>query len=93
MADMNVIMKIRDGKVALPRNLRARWKNAEIEIREYSSDRIVFERTTPQKRVEALAAFQKAAGILKGRIPDPVAWQRKIRREWNRKLPRLHVHR
>lgn len=33
-------------------------------------------------------AWRAAAGILKGRrIPDPVAWQRKIRKEWERKLP------
>ena len=35
-----------------------------------------------------LKAWKAAAGILKGRrIPDPVAWQRKIRKEWERKLP------
>lgn len=33
-------------------------------------------------------AWRAAAGILKGRrTPDPVAWQRKIRKEWERKLP------
>jgi antitoxin (DNA-binding transcriptional repressor) of toxin-antitoxin stability system len=34
-----------------------------------------------------LAMWKKAAGMLKGKnIGDPVSWQRKIRREWERKI-------
>lgn len=85
-------LKIKNGNIVLPRNLRSQWKNAEVEIREYDNDRIVLERSTPENRQQRVEAFKRAAGILKGKIPDPVAWQRKIRKEWDRKLPRLHVH-
>lgn len=38
-------------------------------------------------RNNALLAWQALAGVWKNkRIPDATAWQRKIRREWDRKL-------
>ena len=88
---MPTTIKVKNGRIILPKDLYARWRNAEIEIREYDHDRIIFERSTPRKREQALEMFKKAAGILKGKILDPVAWQRTIRKEWDRKLPRLHV--
>lgn len=89
---MNTILKIKGGAIQLPKELQKTWKESEIRIQEYSSDRIVIERMMPDKKKEMLEAWKKAAGILKGKIPDPVAWQRKIRKEWDRKLPPLHVH-
>lgn len=89
---MATTMKVKNGKIVLPRHLRPQWNDANLEIREYSANRIVFERIAPEKKQQALAALKAAAGILKGRISDPVAWQRKIRKEWDRPLPRLHVH-
>ena len=41
----------------------------------------------------AIAAIKNAAGILKGKIKDPVKWQRSIRKEWDtrmKKLEKLH---
>ena len=84
---------MKNGRIVLPQHLQREWKNAEIEIRESSEHRIVIERAVPSKKQEMLDALEATAGILKGRIPDPVAWQRKIRKEWDRKLPRFHVHR
>ena len=89
---MTNAVKIKNGAIVLPKYLGARWRNAEIAIREYSGERIVLERVTAARRQHALDAFKAAAGILKGRIPDPVAWQRAIRKEWNRKLPNINVH-
>ncbi|MEK7479173.1 MAG: hypothetical protein AAB634_01410 [Patescibacteria group bacterium] len=37
-----------------------------------------------------LIAMRRAFGILKGKIKDPVKWQRKIRREWERRLIRQY---
>lgn len=43
-----------------------------------------------QKKPVNLAQWEKAAGILKRKkIPNPVAWQRKMRAD--RKLPRLKL--
>lgn len=86
-------LKIKDGKIVLPRYIPHPWRNTDVEIREYTRDRIVLERTSRGGREHALNALKAAAGILKGRIPNPVAWQRKIRKEGDRQLPRLHVHR
>ncbi|MEK7560474.1 MAG: hypothetical protein AAB539_00780 [Patescibacteria group bacterium] len=86
-------LKIKDGKIILPGYIPAPWRNAEIEIHEYNQNRIILERSIPERRKKALASLKAAAGILKGKIPDPVRWQRKIRKEWDRPLPRLHVHR
>lgn len=89
--DMTV--KVKNGTITLPKNLRHNWRSADVVIKEYGNERIVLERITPAKKNQQLEAFKAAAGILKGNTPDPVAWQRKIRKEWERKLPRIHVHR
>lgn len=79
--------KIKHGSITLPRQLRPLWENSEVAIREYGSNRIVVERVTPKQKRIALDAWRRAAGMLKGRtIPDAVVWQRKIRKEWERKL-------
>ncbi len=89
---MTTTIKVKDGKITLPKDIRPQWKDAHLEIREYSGTRMVLERVTSEKKQQALAALKAAAGILKGRITDPVTWQRKIRKEWDRVLPWLHVH-
>ena len=43
----------------------------------------------PKSRAGALAALRAMRGVLKGKIPDPVKWQREIRKEWERPLPKL----
>jgi len=88
---MGTQLKIQRGVISLPKELKKDWQEGEIRIREYGHDRIVIERITPTKKGGAAEAWKQAAGILKGRGPNPVAWQRKIRKEWDRKLPRLHV--
>lgn len=90
---MNGTLKVKNGVITLPRELRDDWKDGEARIREYSADRIIIERLTHEKKEQIIEAWKKAQGILKGKIPDPVAWQRHIRREWERKLPKLRVHR
>lgn len=37
----------------------------------------------PKSRAGFLAALEATHGILKGQIPDPVKWQRQIRKEWD----------
>ena len=90
---MSTPLKIQRGAIHLPKELKKDWQESEIQIREYGHDRIVIERTIPAKKRNALEAWKQAAGILKERVPDPISWQRKIRKEWDRKLPRFHVHR
>lgn len=45
----------------------------------------------PKSRAGFLAALEATRGILKGAIPDPVKWQREIRKEWERPLPKLKI--
>ncbi|MDP3794964.1 MAG: hypothetical protein Q8R13_03485 [bacterium] len=86
---MTTKTKVKNGKVALPKSLGAYWQNAEVSVRGYGSNRIVLERHVPKRRDRALTALKAAAGTLKGKIPNPVLWQRKIRKEWERPLPNL----
>lgn len=85
-------VRAKNGTLVLPKYVGAGWKNAEIAIREYSGDRIVLERMTAERKKKSLRSLKAAAGILKGKIPDPVAWQHKIRKEWDRRLPDINVH-
>ncbi len=88
---MTTTSKIKNRKIILPASVGARWHNTKIEIHPYGLDRIMLERTSPDKRQHALEALKATAGILKGKIRNPVTWQRTIRKEWDRKLPTLHV--
>jgi len=82
------MVKIKNGMVVLPPVHRSSWKNSEIRIRELSSEKIVLERLAPKRKKVNLDEWKRAAGILKHRrIPNPVSWQRKIRKEWERKFP------
>lgn len=81
MKHMTTKTKVENGKITLPKGLGSQWRNAKISVRQYGDDRIVLERSTPQRRERALALLKAAAGVLKGKIPDPVKWQRKIRKE------------
>lgn len=40
--------------------------------------------------VQRLLIWEKMRGIWKNRQPDPIKELRKMRREWERKLPSLH---
>ena len=83
---MNKILRVKGGAIILPEQLRALWDNAEILLRNYGN-KIVLEGPALHSRVD-IVAWKRAAGILKNRsMPNPVAWQRKIRKEWERKLP------
>lgn len=85
MGDM-MRLKIKRGTIQLPVQLHNRWKDTEVTVHDYG-DKIVMERPTRPQKMD-LKAWEAARGILKRRvIPDPVAWQRKIRKEWERKLP------
>lgn len=87
---MDSILKVKHGAIPLPKRLQLRWKGSKINIREHSHDRIIVERIAPETLV--LKAWQRIRGILRGKIPNPVVWQRKIRKEWDRKLPQFRVH-
>jgi hypothetical protein len=90
-ADIRIVKTI-NGTIVLPTYLKARWRNVGMTIREYGSNRIVLERVSALRKRRALHTLKAAAGILKGKIPDPVKWQRTIRKEWDRSLPSVHVH-
>ena len=48
----------------------------------------IWKKVSPVSRRVRIELWRKAAGILKNRkMPDPVKWQRKIRKEWERKSP------
>ena len=79
-------IKVKDGMIALPKDLQRAWRDAYVSVRTYP-DKVVLEGPAPQKRKYNLTAWKKAAGILKHkRILDPVEWQRKIRSEWDRNI-------
>ncbi len=84
---MITTLKVEKGTITLPPRLRRLWQNVEINIRDYG-DKIALEGPPTKPKVD-IAAWKKMSGILKNRrIPDPVVWQRKIRKGWERKLPR-----
>lgn len=78
----DLTQRVRNGTIVLPKRLHRAWANADIVIRDYGN-RIALEGpTTAERRKRAIELWRMAAGILKGRkIPDPVRWQRKIRRK------------
>lgn len=81
-----VNLKVKRGILALPEELRVAWRDAEIRVREYP-DRIALEGPASARRRINLSQWKKAAGMLRGRrMPDPLRWQRKIRKEWERSL-------
>jgi len=43
----------------------------------------------PAPKQDRLAIWRKVRGVWKNRKPDPIKEQKKMRREWDRKLPRL----
>lgn len=81
------MVKVKHGAITLPHELRQQWEGRELAVREASDERLILERLTPRRKRPNLDAWRRAAGILKHRrLPDPVVWQRKIRREWERRL-------
>ncbi|TSC74578.1 MAG: hypothetical protein G01um101433_1047 [Parcubacteria group bacterium Gr01-1014_33] len=80
-------VKIKNGKIALPPHIRRMWKDGEIAVKEYGNAIILQKPQKTSDRKELLAILKKTAGIWKDKkIPDPVKWQREIRKEWERKL-------
>lgn len=78
--------KVKNGRILLPRELHKAWQEAEVSVR-VLKNKILIERLKPKAKPD-WEAWKKAKGILKGRrIPDPIIWQRKIRKEWDRTLP------
>ena len=45
--------------------------------------------TKTQQRITIPVAWKKAAGILRGKKVDPVGYQKKIRKEWEKRLDKL----
>ncbi|PIU01737.1 hypothetical protein COT68_01615 [bacterium (Candidatus Torokbacteria) CG09_land_8_20_14_0_10_42_11] len=75
---------IEKGTVTLPKELWANWQNASVIIQLQSDRKIIIEKN-PAQNNNFLRMWKKAAGILKNRkIPDPLLWQNKIRKEWGR---------
>lgn len=83
-------LKVQNGVIFLPERLRSAWRDAEIQVTEYGN-KIVLEGPAIESRTKStmmLSQLQKLAGIWKDRVmPDPVEWQREIRKEWDRPLP------
>ncbi len=38
------------------------------------------------RSTDALSLVKNTAGILKGKIPNPLEWQQKIRQDWEREI-------
>lgn len=78
------ITTVEKGTITLPKELWANWQDAAIIIQPESNRRIIIEKN-PVQIENLLQMWQKAAGILKNRkIPNPLLWQNKIRKEWEK---------
>ncbi len=83
---MKTEISIKKGTITLPQNLSRAWKHARVRIVRYPN-KVAIEGPVPNELPIDIRVFKKFAGSLKGRLAlDPVAWQRKIRQEWDRKL-------
>jgi len=79
--------KIKNNSIDLPKEIGQRWNNTNVRVL-LAADKLVIEGPISPKHRYDIAAWKKVAGLWKKRqIPDAVAWQRKIRREWERDLP------
>ena len=55
-------------------------KNLKLDIK----DLVVTQENKSHQQSDTQKKLQQARGILRHRIPDPVAYQRKLRNEWER---------
>ena len=84
---MTTTIEVKNGVIKLPADLKKRLDNKKILLNQYGDSIYI----TPIEKVEvpeSTKALMKISGMLKGRVTkDPAKWQKKIRKEWDRKLP------
>lgn len=74
--------KIENGTIVLPRELWSECQESEVLIKPQQKNKLLIEKIIPKKQ-NVVLMWKKAAGILKNRkMPNPIAWQNKIRKEW-----------
>lgn len=77
-------LQVKNGAIILPQDLKRAWKNHVILI-ERQGNKIIIEGVPAHEKRVDIEAWKKASGIIKHRkIPNPVKWQRQIRKEWER---------
>ena len=84
---MTTLVKTRiEGRhLTLPPRISRGWADSDVQIHE-SGDRLIVEQINAWRQGEALRRWKKLSGMLAGRkIPNPIQWQRSIRKEWERK--------
>lgn len=99
---MTTTLEIKDGVIKLPTRLQKKLEKRKIILNEYgdnislhiiSVDPIKTSRSDEAllklagSSRDSLNALRGLKGIIKNRKgPDPVMWQREIRKEWDRKI-------
>lgn len=91
---METTLEIKNGAIMLPTYLQKKLKKTKIVLDEYGNNInihiIPIALIAPTKTSLSAKALLKLAGSLKGKLPvDPIRWQREIRKEWDRELPKL----
>lgn len=99
---MTTTLEIKDGVIKLPTRLQKKLEKRKIALDEYRDNiyiHIIPVKSTKTSRSaeallklavssrDSLNALHDLKGIIKNRKgPDPVKWQREIRKEWDRKI-------
>jgi hypothetical protein len=80
-------IQISGKRLTLPAYLSSLWNDAEVRVVE-AGDKLIVERTSGDDREkEVMRRWKKLGGLIKAKkIPDPLLWQKKIRKEWDRKV-------
>ncbi len=83
---MQAILEIQDGTLSLPRKMASRLAHAQVQLIERDGH-ICIEGPLHSAVKDRCAVLLAIAGIWKNKkIEDPVRWQRKIRKECDRRL-------
>jgi hypothetical protein len=62
-----------------------------MKINLNQNQKVIIETPTPITGEERLRIWKKVQGMWKNRKPDPIKELKKMRKEWDRKLPLLHI--
>ncbi len=83
-------IKVKNGTITLPSKLRKAWESAEVSIAEDENSVVITRSVISSRSKRGINPWKEVSGMLKGRLSvDPVIWQRKIRKELDRKLPKI----
>lgn len=82
-----VTTTIKNNTIILPEIIGRKLEDKEVLLKDIGT-KIILEIIPDRIKTKPTNALHKLSGLLKGRLSlDPVDWQRKIRQEWERKLP------